>query len=283
MMRIGFCFIFLFCIVVSSQAQYYYHDIYQTQLTNEEHSNHIQNKVRQIAIISYDVYNSVNKDFVCKKELSADAKQVITRTASIGTGSSTVVSIFGDNGQISRTTDSTSISVNRTKYYYDSVYPHRLDSLTFTSSSIKDKDTFRFDEAHIYQYDANGILKQMSRKRNGLPFSEVIFTTDSSGRVIKESEQGKNDTPPPVYYKYNAAGKLTDIFHYNMHRQKMQPDFLFDYDGQGRLSEKTTVIMNTGDYLLWKYFYNDKGLISKEACYGKKHALQGTLEFKYTY
>lgn len=283
MTRKGFCFIILCCLAGSVQAQYFYHDIYQTRLTNEEHAAYTKYNIRRVNITSYDAYHTVNKDFVCKKELSENNKQVITNTASPGTGSSTLRSEFDDSGRIINTIDSTSISINRTHYYYNPNYPNSPDSLIFVSSAIKDKDTFLLKETHIYYYDGNGIPIRMIREKNGLPFSEVTFKTDSSGRVIKESEEGKNETPPPVYYKYNATGKLTDIFHYNKHRQKMQPDFLFDYDARGRLLEKTTVIMNTGDYLLWKYFYNEQGLISKEVCYGKKQALQGSLEFTYSY
>jgi hypothetical protein len=41
--------------------------------------------------------------------------------------------------------------------------------------------------------------------------------------------------------------------------------------------------MNASNYLHWKYFYDDKGLISREECYGKKHALLGELEFDYNH
>lgn len=279
----GICFILFCCWANAVQAQYYYQDIYNTQLINKEHAFYISTHVQQVNIVSYDVYHSVNKDFTCSKVLSDDNKRVITRTGSATTGNSVLTSIFNDSGCIEQTVDSSSGSANHTFYYYNATVPQQLDSLVLTSLAIKAKDTFLFKESHIYQYDPKGILKKMIRKKNGQEYSQVTFTTDSSGNIFKEVEKGINVSPPPVYYKYNSEGKITDIFHYNTQTGKMEPDFLFDYDTTGRLSEKTTVAMNTRDYLLWVYTYNEKGLIRKEECYGKKHTLQGSLEYEYTY
>ncbi|HEX5555277.1 MAG TPA: hypothetical protein VFX43_18700 [Chitinophagaceae bacterium] len=270
-----------FCLSVSAKAQYYFQDICNARSTMEEHHRNMSQGIHHIRIRSYDADHSMNKGFRCVKKLSGDFRHVITETGSVQTGNSVINSFFDDSGRITHTVDSTALSVNDTYYYYDHDKSRRIDSLRFYSYAAKNKDTFRFKEAHVYHYDAGGRLQKMVRRKNGKPYSVVTFDTDSAGRVIKESERGKYDTVPPKYYKYDGQGRLTDIFHYNADRQKMEPDYLFDYDEQNRLAEKTTVTMNASNYLLWKYFYDDKGLISREECYGKKHALLGELEFDY--
>lgn len=271
------------CLCVIAQAQYYYQDIINTENTIKEHRQYRENKIGRIRIISYDDHNEPNQNFHCVKEFSDDFKKIITRTGSLETGNSVVYSYFDDQGKIMRSTDSTSRSVNDTYYYYDQKRPGQIDSLRFISYSIQNADTFSYNESHIYQYDSAGKPLKMIRLKNDNPFSVTTFTTDSLGRVIKESEKGSYDTVPAVYYKYNDSGQPTDIFHYNAGKQKMVPDFLFDYDGQNRLAEKTTVTMNRNGYLVWKFFYGDKGMIDKEACYGPKDALLGTLKFEYTF
>lgn len=270
-------------LTYSARGQYYYQDIYNTLQTNKAHARDIRTGVRKVNIASYDAYHRIDKDFICSKTIADDYRLVITRTASAGTGNSTVVSLFDDSARIRQTTDSTANSVNRTTYYYSPLRPEQLDSLLFTSATINRKDTFRYREAHLYQYNDAGVLQKMLRKKNGQPFSTVAFQTDSSGQVIKEKETGQQASPPPTYYKYNAEGRLTDVFHYNPGSRKMEPDFLFDYDGEGRLREKTIVIVNTRDYLLWIYTYDKKGLTATETCYGKNHSLQGSLEYEYSF
>lgn len=278
--------LFISCLLLTAfpflcEAQYYYQDICNARQTMQDHREYRKNGIRHIRIRSYDPDHSLNKGFHCVKKISDDFKQVRTETASFQTGNSTIISTFDDSGRIMHTVDSTSMSVNDTYYYYDPRDNRRIDSIRFYSYSVTGRDTFRFHEVHVYQYDGQGRLDKMLRRKNDKLYSEVTFRTDSLGQVISESEKGRYDTVPTKYYKYDSRGNLTDIYHYSPGRGRLEPDYLFDYDRQGRLAEKTTVTMNTNNYLLWKYFYNDKGLVSREECYGKKHALLGLLEFDY--
>lgn len=271
------------CIYGIAQAQYYYQDIINTENMTREHRQYQENKIGHIRIKSYNDNNDLNKDFHCVKDFSDDFKRVITRTGSFETGNSVVYSDFDSQGRIAHSIDSTANSVNETYYYYDKKRTEQIDSLRFISYSIQNSDTFRYNESHIYEYDSTGKPLKMIRLKNDRPFSVVTFITDSEGRVIKESEKGRYDTVPAVYYKYNASGQPTDIFHFNSDKQRMVPDFLFDYDRQNRLTDKTTVTMNRNSYLVWKFFYGDKGLLDRESCYGPKSALLGTMKFEYTF
>ena len=273
----------LTCICSVAHAQYYYQDIISPENTMKEQRQYRDNKIAGIQIKSYDDNNELSRNFHCVEEFYDDFKKAVTSTGSFETGNSVVYSYFDDQGRILHSTDSTAQSVNDTYYYYDTNQPQQIDSLRFISYSIQNSDTFRYNESHIYQYDPTGKPLKMIRLKNDASFSVITFTTDSSGRVIKESEKGRYDTVPAIYYKYNSLGQPTDIFHFYADKQKKVPDFLFDYDPQNRLSEKMSVTMNRKSYLLWKFFYGNSGLIDKEACYGPKHALLGTLKFEYIY
>lgn len=268
---------------VSAHAQYYYQDIDNARNTMREHAGYQRLGVHHIRIRSFDYTHTLNQNFHCTRELSDDFRRVITRTNSFQTGKSVIISDFDATGRIISTLDSSAESVNSTRYYYDSLRTGQIDSLQFSSSATKNVDTFRYAEKHIYRYDDSRLLTKIIREKNGVLYSTISVETDSLGHVIKESERGKYDAAPPVYYKYNADNQVTDIFHYNKASKKLVPDYLFDYDHQGRLSEKTVVTMNVQGYLLWKYTYDDKGLVASEACYGRKEALQDTMEFEYTF
>lgn len=287
-MKTVLCFILLLCFgSFSLKAQYFYNDIYRTEQTNQEYQQYQKKGIHHISIKSFDAHRTINKGFSCEKELSDDFQRSVMRSSSYHTGYSVLISFFDEQGRVIRTLDSTRMSVNKTGFYYNS--EGHIDSLIFFSYSnatpdtfLYNKTTFHYREKHIYHYNDEGELLKMERIKNGIPYSTVIFRTDSLGRVTKENEQGKYFNTPPYYYKYDTAGRLTDVFHFNAEKQKMIPDYLLDYDEQGRLTGRTTVMMNTRDYLLWKYFYTSDGLISKEECYGNKHQLKGILKFSYS-
>jgi hypothetical protein len=63
----------------------------------------------------------------------------------------------------------------------------------------------------------------------------------------------------------------------------MLPDYNFEYDASGKLSQMTVVNMETGDYLVWKYGYDEKGLPQREDCSGKEKTLLGMIRYTYEY
>jgi YD repeat-containing protein len=61
----------------------------------------------------------------------------------------------------------------------------------------------------------------------------------------------------------------------------MLPDFLFDYDSAGRLTQLTQILQNSGTYLTWNYDYNANGLKQSETCYDKDKQVVGKIVYYY--
>ncbi len=49
------------------------------------------------------------------------------------------------------------------------------------------------------------------------------------------------------------------------------------------MAAMTVVTIDTGDYLIWKYAYDAKGLPQREDCYGKGLELLGRIAYKYEF
>lgn len=263
----------------SGSAQYYYQDIYSTRQTDSDLVRYRDQHIRKMELVSQEPNGEQNTDFHCEKTFSEDYGVSVTTTQSFETGLSVLTVYFTKNGHITRSVDSTASSVSTTLYEYDSL--NRITALHFRSRSGKEADIFQLDEDHLYQYDAAGHLVKMIRQENGKTSSTILFKTDPAGRPVEEQESGAQATGRNIYYKYDAAGRLTDVYRYVAARRKMLPDYIFSYDDQGRLSEMMVVSADTDDYNDWKYSYDERGLIVKEACYGKKGVLKGTIQFHY--
>lgn len=275
--------------VSSANGQYYYQDIYRTLETNRQHEQYKKDNIHHIQIRSLDAQKRPSPSFKCSKTFSPDYRSTTTVTQSFSTGAGHLTSYFDDKGRVVRTLDSTTSSISHTRIYYNDT-SGKIDSLVFLSyaAAHSEKDSllqfntnYRLRETHVFYYDTSGMPERMSRLKNSRLYSTIYFEKDSSGRIFKEYE--KDNSGRPIYYYKYKSGELTDVFHFNQQQKKMIPDFLFDYDEQGRLAKKTVVLSNSHNYLEWHYSYNASGQISKEVCYNDKKELLGSLVFDYSY
>lgn len=273
----------VFCLMVSSlYAQYYYQDIYSTMQTNTQHQLFEQLKVKSLTVVSSSSGgDSGNDTFTAKKLLSADYSTMTTITGSASAGQSALISRFDSSGRIQQVTDSSGSSKNEISYQYDS--NGYLSIINSKATSVAKGDTFTITETHHYYYNSNGKPVKMQRLKNNSKFSTVSFEIDSAGKVTSELEQGKGVNAQRIYYRYNKAGMLTDVIRYNSKLRRMLPDYMIDYDDNGRVSQLTTVTPETLDYILCKYAYDAKGLKSSETCYGKHEQLLGNMQYQYSY
>lgn len=265
-----------------SMAQYYYQDIWNTRQTSQNMSLLKEKEVRVQEVQSLDASMNTDNDFKCQRVLGLNYRQMRSITRSPATGLSVMTSTFSAKGLLTRTVDSTESSINTTQYRYDTA--GRLTEINSVSVSQVSGQKFRMTESRSYQYDAQGHLASMVHKKSlGEDSTTVLFKTDAQGRVIEEQEYGKTVRSPRIYYNYDSQGRLTDVLRYHPGKKRMLPDYMFEYDGQQRLSQMTTVNAETSNYTIWKYHYDAGGLPSKEECYGKQKELLGIVKYTYEF
>ncbi|MEJ7680802.1 MAG: hypothetical protein WKG06_23710 [Segetibacter sp.] len=61
----------------------------------------------------------------------------------------------------------------------------------------------------------------------------------------------------------------------------MLPDYIFEYDPKGRITQMTQTQSGSANYLIWKYTYNENGMKEKEIVFNKQKEMLGRIEYKY--
>jgi hypothetical protein len=69
---------------------------------------------------------------------------------------------------------------------------------------------------------------------------------------------------------------------FNSKLQKLVPDYVFEYDEKGRLTQMVQ-LSGSGAYFTWKYQYNEKGLKVKETCVDGSQKIVGKIEYRYEF
>lgn len=265
----------LLLVITGASGQYYYQDICNTQQTAATMAAFKANKVSFQHVKSLDANQDTDNDFICVRGMNATHRQMRAVTQSRVSGRSVLISSFNNAGRLTKTVDSALNSIGTIQYRYAA--GGALEEIQTLSRGREDK--FRMTESRQYVYDTLGRLQRMIVKKGGLDSSIVQFKTDTSGKVTEEAYPGRQR----VYYNYDAQGRLTDVLRYHPSRKKMLPDYSFEYGADGRLSQMTVINIEKGDYLIWKYGYDEKGLPQREECYGKGQELLGMIRYTYEY
>lgn len=264
------------CFFATGFGQYYFNDIISTQLSNEQYKLLRSQKVRKIKAVSYEADNSLTEGFQLEEDISMDGKRIILSTAT-SAGRSAVTNRFYELSKLKRT-QSGSLNIDtRTEYSYTDKGQVQKIVLTTTDTAMKSTLT----EAHEWQYDSAGAPVQMLKIKNKTDTVTVVFVKDEQGLIAEEHWKKKNRTLETYYYYYDANKKLTDIVRYNSRLKKLIPDFQYEYDSNGRVSQMTQVSMSSASYIIWKYTYTDKGLKQKELGFDKDKKLIGRIEYSY--
>lgn len=267
--------IFLLLNLGTARAQYYYQDIYNTDRTAATMAQFKANNVSFQHVKTLDANQQTDNDFICVRGTNPTFRQLRAVTQSRSSGRSVLTSTFAASGRLTRTVDSSENSISTMQYRYTS--SGELAEIDAVAKGREDK--FRSTEKRRYEYDSTGRLQRLVIKKGGPDSTVVLFKTDSSGRVTEEAAPGRQR----VYYNYNAQGRLTDVLRYHPSRKRMLPDYSFEYDAQGRLAQMTVVNIQSGDYLIWQYRYDEKGLPERENCYGKGKELLGMVRYTYEF
>jgi hypothetical protein len=267
----------LTAITATNNAQYYYKDIISNKQVLAERTVLKEQKVRNILVHSFEGNGGASPGFFCEKKISKDFRRIETYTKSNITGKALLTALYNDQDQLIRSTDSSDLSITTSVYQYNE--KGNVTGIISNSHSNDDDFATRLLEEHQYKYDAKGKPVTMLRIRNLKDSSMIIFTSDENGNIIDENDMDKNGKH--YYYYYNDKNRLTDIVKFNVVKNKLLPDFLFEYNSAGQVTQMVSV--ETGinsDYYTWKYVYND-GLRIIEKCFSKENILLGYFEYEY--
>lgn len=267
----------LLTAVNAANAQYYYKDIISNRQALAERSVLKEQKLRNILVHSFEGNREPSPGFFCEKKISKDYRRVATYTKSNITGKALLTTYYNGNDQLLQSTDSSELAVSTSVYRYDD--KGNIVSIVSTSHSNDDDFATRLVEEHRYEFDAKGRPVTMLRTRNNKDTASIIFTVDDHGNVTDEIDMGKNGKH--YYYYYNEKNRLTDIVKFNVVKNKLLPDFIFEYNNAGQVTQMVTVEEGANsDYYTWKYVYND-GLRIIEKCFSKENILLGYFEYEY--
>lgn len=271
-------FLVTFAAIFISQsllAQYYYRDVMSNIQLQKEMSLYRENKVRSVIIKSFEDDGSESEGFFCEKKISKDYRKAELFTRSDISGSSLFTSTFDKTGKILGTTDSSAISLSINTYTYDE--SGRIRSILSSVKSSDDDFTNEILEEHIYEYNSAGIPVKMTRIKNNTDSTVILFQQDEHNNVAieKDSKTGRK-----YYYYYDEKGRLTDIVHSTEYTTKLLPDYLFEYNGTGNITQMTSTEEGGTNYYVWRYSYSN-GLRTSEKCYTKEKKLMGSVQYEY--
>lgn len=254
-------------------SQYYYNDIVALQQSAKQYASLTTARIKHVSAISFEGNRPV-EGFAVEQRISPDGKTIIIHTSDPSSGSSTTTNTYRD-GKLIQTVDSSTNVLSKTQYGYDA--SGNINSITTTSD-----DAFmnsHSTEVHQWSYE-NNLPKQMIRIKDKTDTTFVTFIYDNNN-VAQENWMRKKQKVETYYYYYNGRNQLTDIVRFNDRLRKMLPDFLYEYDESGNVSQMMQVPAGSGNYIVWKYTYNSNGLKQTEMAYNKQQQPVGRIEYKY--
>lgn len=269
-----FCLCLLF-LAGSVHAQYYYNDIVSTQASNEQFKLLRNLKIKSITASSFEPDDSPTEGFSLEQEISPDGKKAVIKS-STGAGTSLTTNSYELNKIKKIVTNNKGIE-SRTDYYYDAA--GRVVKIQFTTTDTAMKSVLT--EAHEWLYDAQGKAVSMLKTKNRTDSTQVYFVRDESGNIAEEQWQKNGRTVETYYYYYNPKNELTDIVRFNPRLKKLIPDYVYEYDTNGRIARMTQYSLGSSNYFTWVYLYNDKGLKEQERCVDKTKRLVGRISYSY--
>jgi hypothetical protein len=259
----------------TTNAQYYYKDILSNKQLIAEMEQLKEQKIRTVSLKSFEDDGMPSEGFFCEKKISRNYTSTETLTKSNITGASVFTSSFDNKGLLLQTVDSSEISSSTSVYtYYDN---GKINSITSVLRSSDDDFKNEIREEHFYEYNDKEIAVKMTLVKNFGDSITYIFSADEKNNITIEKNTRSGDT---YYYYYDAKNRITDVVRLNKFNQKMLPDYMFEYNNAGLITQMTTTEEGGSYYFIWKYSY-ENGLRIKEKCYSKEKRLMGSIEYEY--
>ena len=265
---------FLLTFFNGVQAQYYYKDLISNGQVVADMKAYKENKSKKIILKSFEGDGLESKGFFCEKKLSKNYTKSELYTRADISAASLFTSTFNTEGKLLNTYDSSLLSVTEIVYTYNA---NNLISSIKSVIRSKDEDfENEITEEHLYEYE-NGRPSKMIRVKNGRDSTDILLAHDDNGNVAIEKDT-KNGTK--FYYYYDSKNRLTDIVQENEYSKNAKPDYIFEYNNAGLITQMTALEEGSKSFFVWKYNY-ENGLRIKERCFTDERKLMGSIEYQY--
>ena len=258
-----------------SNAQYYYKDILSNRQLVAEMAQLKEQKIKTVSLKSFEDDGSPSEGFFCEKKISKNYNSAETLSRSDITGISSFTATFNSKGQLIQTVDSSKIASGTSIFTYTE--DGQIKSIASAVRSSDDDFQNEITETHFYEYNDKGIPVKMIKVKNMNDSTVFLFSTDENNNIGIEKNTKTGDT---YYYYYDSKKRITDVVRLNQMSQKMLPDYIFEYNYGGLISQMTSIEDGSSNYFIWKYTY-ENGLRVKEKCFSKEKKLLGTIEYEY--
>ncbi len=268
-------FLAIMFTAAAANAQYYYKDIVSNAQLVADVKAYRENKTRFIKIKSFEDDGTESEGFFCEKKFDRDYKKSELFTRANITTASLFTSMFSAEGKLLSTHDSSAIAVTSISYTYDT--KGRIAAILSSVKSQDDDFANEITEEHRYTYNEDGHPVSLLKIKNGKDSGIINFSLDEKSNVAIEKD---SRTGAKYFYYYDAKNRLTDIVQKNEYSQNMKPDYIFEYNGAGLITQMTTVEEGSSNYFVWKYSYQN-GLRIKEKCFTNERRLMGSIEYEY--
>lgn len=262
-------------VSLGAGAQYYYKDIVSNKQLMAEMALLKEQKIHNVSLKSFEDDGSPSEGFFCEKDINKKYTSVVTRSKSYVTPASEFISSFDEKGMLVQTTDSSDIGSSNAYHTYTG--NGTIKSIVTINRSSDDDFKNEIREEHLYEYNGKGNPAKMYRIKNSTDTTVILFSDDENGNVAIEKNTRTGDT---YYYYYDGKKRLTDVVRFNPEKDKMLPDYMFEYNAAGQVVQMTTTEEGGSYYFIWKYTY-DNGLRTREKCFSKEKRLMGTIEYAY--
>ena len=267
-----------FFAVSANYCQFYFNDIISTQQGNEQYQLLRSLKVKKITATSFEADNNISQGFSLEQEISMDGKKIVLSTAT-SIGKTSVTNRTYELGRLKKSQFNNNGIDNKTDYFYSD--NKALQSILLTIIDTALKSTLL--ESHEWKYNEKGQPISMLQIKNKKDSIMVKISTDEKGLGLEENWYKKNKVVETYYYYYDTKNQLTDIVRYYTKLKKLLPDFQYEYNEEGRVSQLLQISMSSSNYVIWKYGYNERGLKIKEIAYDKEKKMIGRIEYLYIY
>ncbi len=268
---------------LTSNAQYYYSDLIAT--TQSEHKQKLSQTYRVKKVEEWAILPNGERqtDYRQWTTISPTADTMVQQR--LDAGRSTLFTTTYDRlGKMTTQTERQPGRVAITRYERDNngqiarIENQLVDTLMVISSR----------EVHRWTYDEKGRPLQMWRLVENMDgqtdSTDVRFTLDTSGLVTEERIYKKGKEFDFLYYYYNEIGKITDIVRYNRKWKRLLPDQVFEYDETGKLIQRMLLTgLREISYLIWRYQYDNKGMMIEETLYNNLQQPTGSIRYVYEF